>query len=143
MKMSAIVKSASEKQPQEHSEKIERRAPQPGQHLFPPYTTPQHKMLYRAIRHIDEENGYEGKTCVIRHFASVTDAYKWLQPTLEVQERERWHIRLLWSVIEDLKVYEANIEEVGYNEPLNPEQTPPMRLYIQKVDFIDEPLPIL
>jgi hypothetical protein len=46
-------------------------------------------------------------------------------------------------VIEDFKVYENTIEDVGHNEPLNPEQTPPARLYIQKVAHMDEPLPIL
>ncbi len=100
-------------------------------------------MLYRAIRHVDEETSYEGKMYQICHFESITDAYKWLIPSQEVQERERWHIRLLWSVIEDFKVYENTIEDVGHNEPRNPEQTPPARLYIQKVMHMDEPLPIL
>ena len=100
-------------------------------------------MLYRAIRYIDEEDGYEGKLFEIKHFGSVTDAYKWLIPSLEIQERDRWHIRLLWSVIEDLKVYETTIEDVGHNEPQNPEQTPPTHLYIQKVEYMDSPLPIL
>ena len=100
-------------------------------------------MFYRAIRHIDEEDGYEGKTFQIRHFDSITDAYKWLIPSLEIQEEERWHIRLLWAVVEDFRVYENSLEDVGHNDPLNPEQTPHTRLYIQKVQYMDEPLPIL
>jgi hypothetical protein len=100
-------------------------------------------MFYRAIRIIHEDDGYEGTTSVIRHFESLTDAYKWLIPSLDVQEKERWHIRLLRAVIEDLKMYETPIEDIGHNEPLNPEQTPLTHLYIQKVEVMDSPLPIL
>lgn len=100
-------------------------------------------MLYRAIRIIHEDDEYDGKTSVIRHFDSLTDAYKWLIPSLDVQKKERWHIRLLGAVIENLKICETTIDDVGHNEPLNPEQTPLMHLYIQKVEVMDSPLPIL
>ncbi len=100
-------------------------------------------MLYRAICLKDQEDGFEGKLFQIRHFQSVTDAYKWLQPAREDQERERWHLRLLWSVVEDFKVYEMDIQEIGYNEPQNPEETQLTRLFIQKVEYMDSPLPIL
>ena len=99
-------------------------------------------MLYRGICYIGEDDGYEGPTFVIKHFDSVRDAYEWVIPSLDSQKQDQWHICVLWSVIEDLKVCETTIKQVGYNDPQNPEKTPLTRLYIQKVDHTTSPLPL-
>lgn len=95
-------------------------------------------MFYRAIRWMNDGESFD-----VYHFTSIVDAYKWLVPTMEIQEKERWHVRLLWTVIEEFKMSEIRIDAVGHNEPLNPEEFPLTRLYIQKVETIQDPLPIL
>lgn len=100
-------------------------------------------MLFRAIRYINEGDGYDGKLFTLKHFDSGKDAYKWLVPSLEIQQKERWHIRLFESIGVDFSDNKNMIMEVGRNEPLNPEQTPVTRFYIQKVEYMDSPLPLL
>jgi hypothetical protein len=95
-------------------------------------------MFYRAIRWMND-----GESFAIHHFSSIVDAYKWLVPTPDIQEKERWHVRLLWTLIEDFKTPSAILDDVGHNEPLNPEEFPITRLYIQKVETIQSPLPQL
>jgi hypothetical protein len=95
-------------------------------------------MVYRAIRWMND-----GESYAIHHFTSIVDAYKWLVPTQDIQEKERWHVRLLWVVIEDFNGYENYIQMIGHNEPLNPEEFPVTRLYIQHVETIRFPLPLL
>ena len=95
-------------------------------------------MFYRAIRWMND-----GESFAIHHFSSIIEAYKWLVPTQDIQEKERWHVRLLWTVIEDFRGYENYIKNIGHNEPLNPEEFPMTRLYIQQVETIQSPLPQL
>ena len=95
-------------------------------------------MFYRAIRWMNDGESFD-----IHHFSSIVDAYKWLVPPSDIQEKERWHVRLLWTVIEDFNGYENYIKNIGHNEPLNPEEFPITRLYIQQVDTIQFPLPLL
>ena len=95
-------------------------------------------MIYRAIRWMNEGDSFD-----IHHFSSIVDSYKWLVPSTETQQQERWHIRSLWTLIESFKEHEATIKIVGYNDPHNPEEFPTTHLYIQRVETIHAPIPPL
>lgn len=93
--------------------------------------------MYRAIK--VQDGGVE---VTYKHFDSITDAYKYFLPSVEDQKQDSWHIKLLWSVLEEFKA-EPNwpMQKIGWNEVKNPEMDSIYTLYIQKVDHIDDPMP--
>ena len=96
-------------------------------------------MYYRAIK---VTNG--GSSVAYKHFTSVTEAYKYFMPTLEDQRQESWHIKLLWSVVEDFKCENTvnTSQKIGWNDVLNPEEDTFYTLYIQKVEDYQTSLPL-
>ena len=91
-------------------------------------------MYYRAIRTINGSEHIEFK-----HFDTVKDAYKWLVPSLQVQEDEMWHLKVLWVVVQELDNTAVPFYiNVGTNV-LNHQTS----LYIQKVNEQDDHLPSL
>jgi hypothetical protein len=90
--------------------------------------------MYRAIKTINGSEHIEFK-----HFDTVRESYVWLVPTLQVQEQEGWHLKLLWLVVQELdNVISPYYVQVG-NNLLNHETS----LYIQKVNNQDDHLPVL
>lgn len=74
--------------------------------------------MFRAIRSF---NG--GQRVEYNHFNSIVEAYRWLLPSLDVQNQERWHIKLVWMVSEEMAPFVDNHKwlsrvSVGYNEAL-------------------------
>lgn len=93
--------------------------------------------MFRAIRSF---NG--GQRVEFNHFNSIVEAYRWLLPSLDVQQGERWHIKLVWSVSEEMAPFVDNHKwlsrvSVGYNEA-NTQAT-----YIQHVYHYNTQLPEL
>ncbi len=95
-------------------------------------------MYYRAIKVTDG-----GAQVTYKHFTSITEAYKYFLPSLEDQRQDSWHIKLLWSVVEDFKCETdmKTTQKIGWNEVLNPEETTFYSLFVQKVEHFDIPLP--
>jgi RNAse (barnase) inhibitor barstar len=91
-------------------------------------------MYYRAIRTINGSEHIEFK-----HFETIKDAYKCFLPTLEVQEDEGWHLKVLWFVVQEL----GNTEVPFYINVGNNVLDHQTSLYIQKVNQQDDHLPIL
>jgi RNAse (barnase) inhibitor barstar len=91
-------------------------------------------MYYRAIRTINGSEHIEFK-----HFDTLKDAYKWLIPTLQIQEHEGWHLKVLWVVVQELGNTNPPFYITLGNNVLNHQTS----LYIQKVNQQDDHLPIL
>lgn len=98
-------------------------------------------MLYRAIRYIEADVGVDGVVLELCHFQTIHDAYHWLTPTLETQEQERWHLRGLQSVLSAFHEPNPSILLIGYNEPLNPEQSALIKTFLQPVESSQSSLP--
>lgn len=94
-------------------------------------------MMYRAIKVMDG-----GVEVAFKHFDSITDAYKYFLPSLEDQKQDSWHIKLLWSVLEEFKT-EPNwpTQKIAWNDVKNPETDMSYTLYIQKVEYMDDAMP--
>ncbi len=87
--------------------------------------------MYRAIRMF---NGGEDQR--FKHFDSLVEAYTWLIPSLQDQEDERWHIKLLPAIRQDMEERNFKIVTVGFNEMQNSREC---TLYIQIVkDYQDD-----
>jgi len=89
--------------------------------------------MYRAIKIY---NG--GETVEFTHFNTLGKAYEWLTPSLNTQQEEKWHIRLLQSINEDIRENHLHHVTVGYNESELNERT----TYIQMVKVWDDALPL-
>jgi hypothetical protein len=95
-------------------------------------------MYYRALKYT---NG--GEEVEFRHFQSLNAAYTSLIPINDIQENERWHIKMLQPVVRAFDTW-ANqhgsviglTEVIGWNE-LDLETT----IYIQSVASWDSALP--
>lgn len=101
------------------------------------FVQPKPKM-FRAIRSF---NG--GKSVEFSHFNTLMEAYRWLLPSLIVQQEERWHIKLVWQVSTDMDELVQNKKwlsrvSVGYNEGNSQTFT-----YIQHVVDYNSTLPEL
>ncbi len=92
--------------------------------------------MYRAIRTI---NG--GETIEIKHFMASRDAYAWLTPSSEIQQRDRWHIKLLWTVIEGLRNARNSNQPHPWVSVGNDELLEGVHTYIQEVRDFQTPLP--
>lgn len=96
-------------------------------------------MYYRAIK---MKNG--GEEAKYRHFELLENAYTWLIPSEEKQQREYWHIKSLDSIMALCNEWETpttnvracNVEVVGWNE-MGEEMT----LYVQQVHTWQDALP--
>ena len=89
--------------------------------------------MYRAIRMF---NG--GEKVEFAHFQTLSSAYNWLQPTNGVQEEERWHLKLLPAIRQDIEVGNFRVVTAGFNEMLHAQEC---TLYIQVVERWDDELP--
>lgn len=89
--------------------------------------------MYRAIRMF---NG--GDKVEYAHFQTIAGAYNWLRPTIDVQEEERWHIKLLPAIRQDIEVGNFRVVTAGFNEMLNSQEC---TIYIQVVNQWDDALP--
>lgn len=101
-------------------------------------TLQSNRMYYRAIKVTDG-----GAAVSYMHFTSITDSYKHFLPSLEDQRQDSWHIKLLWSVVEDFKCETdmKTTQKIGWNDVKNPEEDTCYTLYIQRVDHFEIPLP--
>jgi hypothetical protein len=95
-------------------------------------------MYYRAIKMIDG-----GKEIHTAHFEAIEDAYKWMKPSENEMIYERWHLKMLWALREEIERWPTSVPRVGYTDPMNPEVELVKDLYIQKVQHFDDPLPLL
>jgi hypothetical protein len=89
--------------------------------------------MFRAIKSF---NG--GERVEFQHFRTLVDAYGWLQPPLNDQMDERWHIKVFRAVQEAVEAGEQGRVVVGWNE-LNAQTF----LYIQEVSSYGTALPEL
>lgn len=93
------------------------------------------RMMYRAIK-------VHGECVEMKEFDNITDAYKHFLPSLEDQKRYSWHVKLLWSVIEEFKdVPNWPTQKIAWNDVKNPEEEESYTLYIQKIDSDNDPIP--
>lgn len=93
--------------------------------------------MYRAIRSI---NG--GEKTTLHHFDTILDAYTWLCPPRYIQEDDRWHLKLMWSIVEEMRCLRLNGEMspcilVGYDERIDGIHT-----YIQQVEDYNTRMPV-
>lgn len=89
--------------------------------------------MYRAIRMF---NG--GEQVEFAHFQTLAGAYNWLRPTNEIQLDERWHIKLLPAIRQDIEERNFKTVTMGFNEMLNSQEC---TIYIQIVERWDTALP--
>ena len=92
--------------------------------------------MFRAIR---TTNG--GELIEVKHFMAIRDAYMWLQPTNEVQMRDRWHIKLLWAVIDGMRAARNTNQPHPWVSVGNDELLEGVHTYIQEVRDFQSPMP--
>ncbi len=67
--------------------------------------------MYRAIR---MRNG--GETVEFTHYTRLEPAYRWIEPSLERQRKERWHIKMFSAIVDEFTKHSSALEMIGYNE---------------------------
>jgi hypothetical protein len=67
--------------------------------------------MYRAIRMF---NG--GEQVKFTHFMRLEPAYRWLEPSLERQVNDKWHIKVYPEIFDVFVKKGSTLEMIGYNE---------------------------
>jgi hypothetical protein len=88
--------------------------------------------MFRALKMI---NG--GEQVEYKHFNTLNAAYTWLIPDNQMQEEERWHIKMLPAIRREIEEWNLNVITIGWNELEAREET----RYIQRVDMWNDDLP--
>ena len=90
--------------------------------------------MYRAIRMF---NG--GEQVKFTHFMRLEPAYHWLEPSLENQVKDGWHIKVFPAIFDAFINQKSTLEVIGYNElDGSYEET----TYIQLVKTWNDALPV-
>lgn len=91
-------------------------------------------MIYRAIQVKDDQTS-------VKHFDTITDAYKYFLPPTDIQARYSWHVKLLWPILEEFKSNpDCECQLIAWNDVKNPEEESQYKLYVQKLVHVDSPI---